>query len=290
MHAPRLTPPVLALLAAIAVLAALFINLSAWKPVSAWSAVDIAGEGGLALLATAWAAVVLSSRPGGRVTALLGGGLSALALAAWADALDELLRPDAAAAWLGWIESSMAPLGMLVLSIGLVLWRQEQFVLAEQLGPREGSQRDHRAFDRLTRLADAGYLRQQMAQCRGPASVVMLELPERLALERQHGARAGARLMQSVAQQLLLNLRPHDLLCRYAGDRLVVLMPQTLPEAAHQRAAHLQRMVEGMRVHLGEQVLPVRLRLACCPLASDTQATLSTLGDCLDAQPWPAAA
>jgi diguanylate cyclase (GGDEF)-like protein len=281
-RSPVLNRPVAALVTAIGLLGLLFAALGALKPLAEWSVVDIAGEGGLALLATAWAGVVLCSRPGGRVTALLGWGLSALALAAWADALDEFFRPPHSAAWLGWIESCLAPLGMVVLSFGLVLWRQEQQVLAEQLGAREGGQRDHRRFDRLTQLADAAYLRDEMARLlatgQAVASVVMLELPERGGLERQHGLRAGMRLMQAVSQQLLLNLRPGDLLCRYAGDRLVVLMPDTPPAQAARRAAHLQHMVEAMQVHVGAAVLPIRVQVACAELQGDAQRTLSALG------------
>jgi diguanylate cyclase (GGDEF)-like protein len=269
--------------AAALLLTASFAMLATPKPAPAWQLLDLFGEGSLALLAAAWCVVVLDSRPGGSVTRLLGGGLAALALAAWADALDEIFSLPAATAWLGALESLLMPAGIVALGIGLVLWRQEQFVLGEQLGGRERGERDHRRFDRLTRLADAAYLRQQMAAEAArpaPSTVAMFEIGSMLQVQRCQGERAAARLLQSAAQQLLVNLRPDDLLCRYAGDRLVVLMPETAGDEGLARAAHLRRMIAAMRVHVAGQREPltVDVACACAPCGSDVQATLSALG------------
>lgn len=286
-----------ALFAAVALLlTASFATLAAPKPAAAWKLLDLFGEGSLALLAAAWCVVVLDSRPGGRVTRLLGGGLAAMALAAWADALDEIFSVPAAAAWLGSLESLLMPAGIVALGIGLVLWRQEQFVLGEQLGGRERGQRDHRRFDRLTRLADADYLRQQMAaeaDRTAPSVVAMFDIGSMLQVQRCQGERAAARLLQSAAQQVLVNLRPEDLLCRYAGDRLVVLMPDTAADEGLARAAHLRRMIATMRVHVEGQREPLNVEVACAcaPCGRDVQATLSGLGRELEpARPRAAAA
>lgn len=264
-----------------------FATLADAKPRSTWSLLDLFGEGSLAILAAAWFVVVLDSRPGGRVTRLLSGGLAALALAAWADTLDELFRVPPGVAWLGALESVLMPLGMAALGVGLVLWRQEQQVLGEQLGARERGQRDHRHFDRLTRLADASYLREQMAAeaRRGTPSVVaMFDITSMLAVQRSGGDRAAARLLQAVAQQLILNLRADDLVCRYAGDRLVVLMPATAADEGRRRAQHLHTMVAAMQVHAPGQAepLPLQLRWACAVGGVDAQHTLSALGRALD--------
>lgn len=266
-----------------------FALFGAPKDTSAIQLLDVVGEGALAALAAAWCVVVLASRPGGPVTRWLGGGLGAMALAAWADLLDELFRLPPAAA-LGLVESALMPLGIVALSVGLVLWRQEQQMLGEQLGARERGERDPRRFDRLTRLADAAYLRTQLDAeiARGaPCAVVMFELDTAFAVGRQHGTRAAGRLLQAVVQQLLLNLRADDLLCRYAGDRLVVLMPGMPLADAQRRATHLQRMAESMHVHPadGREPWPVALAWACAPASVDAQTTLSALGAALAVAP-----
>lgn len=269
------------------VLTGAFALASEVKPTESWQPLDLLGEVSLALLAASWCVVVLDSRPGGRVTSLLGGGLAALALAAWADALDEIFRLTAAMVWLGSLESALMPAGILALGSGLVLWRQEQFVLGEQLGARERGWRDHRHVDRLTRLADAAYLRDQMAaeaRLPGPCIVAMFEIRSLLEIQRGSGDRAAARLLQLAAQQLLLNLRPEDLVCRYAGDRLVVLMPQTAADEGQRRTDHLRRMVASMRVFVAgrNDPLPIDVGSTCALVDRNVQATLSALGRALD--------
>jgi diguanylate cyclase (GGDEF)-like protein len=278
---PQRSLALLGLLAATALL--LFARFGEAVPLVQWSWVDIAAEGGLALLAAAWTWLVLQSRPDGAVTRLLGGGLAALALASWADALDELWRLPDTWAGLGWAESVLACAGVLLLTLGLVLWRQEQAVLNEHMHKRERLFRDHRALDRQTQLADAGYLRRQIeAEAslgpQRPCGVVLVDLPEQAAVQHEQGRAEAARRLDAVCHQLLLNLRQRDLLCRYAGDRLVVLMPDTPLPDVHRRAAHLARMVESMQFHArDDRLLPARLRWACALAEPGAQTLLSAL-------------
>jgi len=272
---------VLALLAV--ALLALFAHVGLAKPALEWNWIDIAAEGGLAVLAAAWTLLVLHSRPDGTVTRLLGGGLAALALGSWCDTLDEWWRLPESAAALGWAESLLAVAGVLLLTLGLVLWRQEQAVLNEHMHKRERLFRDHRALDRQTQLADAGYLRRQIEAeaARGPQApcgVLLLDLPGQAALQHEQGRSEAARRLDAVCHQLLLNLRQRDLLCRYAGDRLVVLMPGTPLHEARRRAAHLVRMVEAMQFHArDDRPLPATLRWACALAEPGAQDLLSAL-------------
>lgn len=269
----------------------LFAQFGLARPTAEWRWIDIAGEGGLAVLASAWTLLVLHSRPDGAVTRLLGGGLAALALASWCDALDELWKLPPALHGLGWAESGLACVGVLLLTLGLVLWRQEQAVLNEHMHKRERLFRDHRALDRQTQLADAGYLRRQIEveAARGPqraCGVLLLDLPGQAALQHERGRADAARRLEAVCHQLLLNLRQRDLLCRYAGERLVVLMPDTPLEDVRRRAGHLARMVEAMQFHGGDdRLLPATLRWACALAAPDAQALLSALNREVEGHP-----
>jgi GGDEF domain-containing protein len=116
-----------------------------------------------------------------------------------------------------------------VLTIGMYYWRHEQFRLNEHLQKRERLFRDHRAFDRITQLANADYLRRRCAtNKRRPGldcALVLLDIDGFHLINRAHGQREGDRVLQAVGHMLLLNLRNDDLLCRYAGDRFAVLMP-----------------------------------------------------------------
>lgn len=280
--------PALLTLAIVAVCClALYGGLGVPRPGDTWKWVDICAEGGTALMSALWALLILGSRPGGRVTTLLAGGLMAIMLGAWADCLDEFFLIPAGQYWDNWLEALM-PLGMLLLTLGLYHWRQEQFTLNEHMQKRERLFRDHRSFDRLTQLADAGYLRRQLVleQQRlpgRPAALVLLDLDDFHRVNREHGSREGDRLLQAVGHLLLLNLRPQDLLCRYAGDRYAVVLPDISAAQAAAMAAQLQRAVATLAHHTRDgRRISVSARTVSAELDGDPARLLSELDAALE--------
>jgi diguanylate cyclase (GGDEF)-like protein len=248
----RWAPPANAVLALTATgLLALYAALGEPKPWAHWNALDIAGEGGSALMAAVWCVMVLGSRPGGRVTALLATGLAMISLGNWADCLDEFFRIPPDMVWDNLLEAALMPGGMLVLTVGILGWRTEQRLLREHLRQRERLYRDHRGFDRVTQLADASYLRQLAAMERranpGQAcALLMLDADQLSSCLREHGQAESDRLLQALSHLLLLNLRPDDVLCRFAGDRFAVLLPATDASTAGRLALHLQQAVASL--------------------------------------------
>lgn len=265
-------------------------------PASEWQPIDIVGEGGFALVAGFWAALIARSRPGGRVTLLLTGGLSAIMLGNWVDCLDEFFQLPQGIWWDNVLESGLSVTGMLVLTMGLLDWRQEQFRITEHFERRERLFRDHRALDRITQLANADYLRRQLRLERHrapdrPCALIMLDLDRFHLVNREHGAREGDRVLQAISQILLLNLRHDDLLCRYAGDRFVLLLPDTEECEAIQMAEHLAGMVGLSRLHTrnGGHRLQLTARVACAMAHTDLDVLVDGLNaaiECTDgAQP-----
>lgn len=262
------------------------------KPAAHWQWMDIAGEGGTALMAAVWLGQILSSRPRGRVTMLLALGLGGLMLGSWADCLDEFYRLPEASLWDNWLESTLSPLGMLLLTAGLYFWREEQFSLSEQLHRRERLFREHRAFDRLTQLADAGYLREQIrleqARCPGqPCALVLLDIDRFHAINRELGAAEGDRLLQALGHLLLLNLRNDDLLCRYAADRYAILLPETGAAEAQAMAEQLRASVAQLAYYprRGGARLPLSARVVCALADSAPDALLAALNAALEPPP-----
>ncbi|KQV61394.1 MULTISPECIES: GGDEF domain-containing protein [unclassified Duganella] len=274
--------------AALAVIACLLLYAGAGqaKPFNAWRWMDIVAEGGMAAMAGLWFVMTLSSRPGGLVTRLLSGGLAAIMLGSWADCLDEFFRIDKAASWDNWLEA-LVPFGMLVLTAGIYYWRHEQFMLNDHLAKRERLFRQHRAFDRVTQLADAAYMRHQirLEQERDPSgqcALVLLDIDGFHRINREHGAREGDRVLQAVGHMLLLNLRNEDLLCRYAGDRFALLLPGMKDDQARALAQHLCSMVAAMRHHGPQGPLPVSLRFASDAAQGDADCLLARLSAAVD--------
>ena len=253
---------------------ALLLHLAAGdlKPMVEWVWLDILGEGGSALLALAWLVLILKSRPAGRVSSLLALGLGCVFFSWWVDALDELIRLPDSLTWDSWLESAPMPIGLLLMTVGLYHWHHEQLAISAQLEKRERLFREHRLFDKLTPLGAAEYLRRQLqlslqhAEQAQPLSLVAVDLDNFSALNQRFGHAEGDAVLQAISQQLLLNLRCQDLLCRLAGDRFVVLLPNTGETLARQLAGELQQAVahlahktrqHGERLHLRATVAVV---------------------------------
>lgn len=278
----RLHRPILLACCALALLIALlYASAGAAKPLHAWDWMDIVSEGGATALALCWLVMLLSSRPGGLVTRWLSGGLAAIMLGNWADLMDEFFKMGPAHHWTHWLEALVA-LGMVTVTVGMYYWRDEQASLNRHLEKRERLFRDHRAFDRITQLADAAYLRRQirLERQRRPGqdcAVALLDIDGFHMINRAYGQAEGDRVLQAVGHMLLLNLRSGDLLCRYAGDRFAVLMPDTSADDGAGLARHLCAMVGQMRHYAGVACVPLTLRHACAPADDAPDALLTEL-------------
>ena len=269
--------------------AALLLHLGAGdlKPMGDWVWLDILGEGGSALLCLVWLGLVLKSRPAGRVTNFLAIGLGLVFLSWWVDALDEfILLPDAIN-WDHWLESAPMPLGLVLLTLGIYHWHREQLAISAQMEKRERLFREHLLFDKLTPLNTADYLRRQLQQSlvearteQQPLSLVILDLDDFSQINRLHGHAEGDRVLQALTQLLLLNLRHRDLLCRLAGDRFVVLLPNTGAREAQQLAEELRLAVAHLaykaRAH-GERLQLQASTAAVMALQDDADGLLQRL-------------
>ncbi|WP_426142588.1 GGDEF domain-containing protein [Pseudomonas sp. DWP3-1-2] len=223
------------------------------KPVSELVWLDIIGEGGTALLVLVWLGLVLKSRPGGSVTNYLVLGLSCIFFSWWIDSLDEFIRLPETITWDHWLESGPMPIGMILLTLGIYHWHREQLAISAQMEKRELLFREHRLFDKLTPLGGADYLKRQLDATlmesqnqQQPLSLLALDLDGFAAINQGYGHAEGDAVLQAVSHLLLLNLRRQDLLCRLAGDRFVVLLPNTGESQARLIALELQEAVHSL--------------------------------------------
>jgi diguanylate cyclase (GGDEF)-like protein len=239
----------LGLAANFALLASLAVGDTKALSVINW--LDVVSEGGAALLAFIWLLLILHSRPAGRVTQLLSLGLSAIVLSGFQDLLDEFIRFPDSAHWDHWIESGFMPIGLTLLTVGIYHWHKEQLILSAQLRKRERLFREHRGMDFITALSGATYLRQQLMhelpahqQAKTPLALLLIDIDNFGNINRQHGHSEGDHLLQSLGELLLLNIRRSDLLCRYAGDRFALLLPNTGRALAEQTAKEITAAVK----------------------------------------------
>jgi diguanylate cyclase (GGDEF)-like protein len=257
------------------------------KSMAQWRWMDIAGEGGTAIMAGVWLMMTLSSRPRGLVTQLLSFGLAFIMLGAWCDCMDEFYKIHSELRWDHWCEAIFTPLGMLLLTMGLYYWRDEQFSLNYQMQKRERLFRDHRNIDRVTHLANAQYLRKLLQQQmqHSPTeecSIALLDIEKFHRINRDYGHAEGNRVLQAVAHMVLLNLSNQEVLCRYAGDRFAIVMPNIGLSQAKERAQHICSMVDAMHYYLEQQRIPITMRAACATSQSDIDVLLSQLNQAME--------
>ncbi|MDO3380776.1 GGDEF domain-containing protein [Gilvimarinus algae] len=233
------------------------------KPWASIDWLDIIGEGGVSLLAALWLVFTLNSRPTGSVTNLLSLGLALIFVGTFQDLMDEVIAIEDGLFLRGGIESTLMPLGLVVLTVGLYHWHKEQLLFTEQRRKREQDFREYRMQDTLTGLGDARFLKQQLealqTQCQlnhQPLTLLLLDLDHFDQTNRRFGHREGDRLLRELGELILLNLRRCDLLCRYAGDRFAVVLPNTGELLAGQLAEQLTRAVEhfAYKTNQGETV------------------------------------
>jgi diguanylate cyclase (GGDEF)-like protein len=221
------------------------------KSFTEWNWLDILGEGGLAFMSLTWLILILHSRPTGRVTQLLSLGLSAIFIAGFQDWLDEFIHFPENTLWDHWLESGFMPLGLILLTWGIFHWHKEQLLLNEQLRKRERLFREHRALDFTTSLNDASYLRAQLVQslaeqraAETSLALVLIDVDNFSNTNRVYGHQQGNHLLQSLSELILLNIRRNDLLCRYAGDRFALVLPNTGRSLAERMASEISGAVE----------------------------------------------
>ncbi|MCQ4311937.1 GGDEF domain-containing protein [Pseudomonas stutzeri] len=241
-------------------------QIKTWAEIN-W--MDVAGEGGSAMLALAWLTMLLHSRPEGRVTRLLALGLACVFFSWWMDTLDEFIQLPELAIWDNWLETAPMPIGLVLLTFGIYHLNQEQRAISQQMSKREKLFREHRLFDKLTPLGAAEYLRQHVQRAltqahaeQQPLSLVAVDLDDFSALNQRYGQAEGDAVLQAMAQLLLLNLRRQDLLCRLAGDRFVAVLPNTGESQALHIAVELQNAVASLAHKTGQH--GERVHLSAC--------------------------
>ncbi|GAB3093466.1 GGDEF domain-containing protein [Aestuariicella hydrocarbonica] len=203
----------------------------AWREIT-W--IDIFGEGSTMGLMLMFLAFVLSSRPRGRVTNYLAFGLIGFSAATFQDVIDEIFILEPGLIFGDLVESVTAPIAVVILAYGLYLWNQEQVAINQRLQSKERFYREHSALDYVTDLYTALYMQKQVEReivhyrnTQQPFSLLMLDISNFNSFNRHFGDQDGDRLLTQVAHMLTLNIRSVDLACRYAGDRFIVLFPQT---------------------------------------------------------------
>lgn len=214
---------------------------------------DCLGEITTLVVATGWLCLIVSSRPRGPVTNWLFSGSFLLVFSYSLDLLDEVVSYPDNIRLMSWLESFPAPVGMLLLTFGLIGWHREQLAINRQLQGRELFLRDHQLIDPLTQLYGPAYLQAVLKrelnvhqQTQRPLSLLMLDLAGFSQYNKGHGIAAGDTFLTQFSELLTHQLRQQDLICRFAGDCFVAVLPQTTAATAIVLQQHIAQQLQQL--------------------------------------------
>jgi diguanylate cyclase (GGDEF)-like protein len=228
------------------------------KPSNELDYFDALGEGGMTLMTLVWIGFILLSRPTGKVTNWLFSGLLLMNISMLLDFIDEFIVYPDNSAWLTAIESLPAPVGMIIMSIALYQWHQEQMTINAQLRRTERIHRDHNLTDFITGLYSAKYMKQQIKhqllyskKNNMPFTVMMIDIRQFDQFNRQYSHQQGNNLLREIGQVITMNIRDQDLACRYASDRFVVLFPNITTTLADTFSWHIENSLANLAFKVG---------------------------------------
>jgi len=240
------------------------------KPINLIDWFDVLGEGSITLMILIWIFFTMISRPKGKVTHLLISGLAIMQLSMLLDFLDEFIHYSQSSAWITTIESLPAPIGMIMMTIALYYWHQEQTSLNAQLIKKERYFREHSLTDYITGLYSAEYMKNQITRevnsitNKSNFSMIMLDVCNFDAFNRKFSDIQGDKLLREFANLILMNIRDKDLACRFASDRFIVLLPDTHQKTANIIANQIQLSISHLAHKPGQSPEAVYHQILAC--------------------------
>ncbi len=121
--------------------------------------------------------------------------------------------------------------------------------------------------DVLTGLPNSRFLHQQLekevaraTRSASPLVVVVLDLDGFKPINDNYGHQAGDGVLRRVAQLLREYFRQSDIVCRYAGDEFVALLPETSPEEARAVVERVQQRLDKTPIEVAPETV---VRIGC---------------------------
>lgn len=111
-----------------------------------------------------------------------------------------------------------------------------------------------------------------------PMSAIMIDLDHFKKLNDQHGHAIGDAVLRDVAAAILSALRKSDVACRYGGEELIVLLPDSDLVTARTKAEEIRKRIAEVSPVEGVSV-SASLGVASIPQTSANPADLLTMAD-----------
>jgi diguanylate cyclase (GGDEF)-like protein/PAS domain S-box-containing protein len=89
-----------------------------------------------------------------------------------------------------------------------------------------------------------------------PLSVVMIDIDHFKSFNDKYGHDAGDFVLSALARDIMKNIRPSDMACRYGGEELAVVLPEASLECACERAEQIRLAIRDTNLTYLGQTLP----------------------------------
>lgn len=117
--------------------------------------------------------------------------------------------------------------------------------------------------DPLTQLFNRRYLEESLTRemhratrDQQPISVILLDVDHFKCFNDTYGHQAGDSVLQAVAKVLVSQVRSSDIVCRYGGEEMIIVLPNTSLEIAYQRAENIRNAVQALQLKADGTKLP----------------------------------
>jgi diguanylate cyclase (GGDEF)-like protein len=149
--------------------------------------------------------------------------------------------------------------------------------------------REQSVIDSLTGLYNRRFLQESLKRellraerQKKPLSAIMLDIDHFKRLNDTYGHDAGDHVLRTVGKELKQFFRGSDVACRYGGEEIAVVLPETPLAGALTRAEYLRQMISNLELRYGGQLLSrvtVSLGVAAYPQHGSTEEDLLQAAD-----------
>ena len=114
-------------------------------------------------------------------------------------------------------------------------------------------------------------------------SLIMLDLDHFKSVNDNYGHLAGDLCLKTVANAMYnIVKRPPDLVCRYGGEELAIILPDTLHQGAMTIAERIRHQIEHLTIEISEKKIAITASLGVATLVPNNHKTPSFLIEMAD--------
>lgn len=138
--------------------------------------------------------------------------------------------------------------------------------------------REQATIDALTGLYNRRYLDEALPRefhrarrNNSELSVAMLDIDKLKSVNDTYGHDAGDRMIRHVAEMVQLSMRRSDLVCRYGGDEIAIVLPDTPLNDAVRKMEEIIAQIRSIPLHIGEVEVKVTVSIGVAAVSERTR-------------------